>query len=285
MKRYKNFSLANYNSYKIQAYCKEALFPEKNADFVDIFNQYNRKEIILIGNGNNIILSKEFYDRPFIILNNCFNKIEIEDKIIIAQSAATFYDISKLALKNSLTGFEQFYDIPSSVGGGVVMNAGSNEGEIKDILIDLEYFDVEKKEIISIDNEGSKFSYRNSLFQNNKDYIVLSARFILKKGDSQKIKNKMNRIRNLRWEKQPRNYPNSGSVFKRPKGYYVGAMMDELNLKGYRIGGAEVSKKHSGFIVNVKNASGKDILQLINEVKMKIYKKFNVELEIEQRII
>ena len=285
MKIYKNFNLTNYNSYKIKAHCKEALFPEKNSDFVDIFKQYNRNEIILIGNGNNIILSKESYDQPFIILNNCFNKIEVKDKIIIAQSAATFYDISKLALKNSLTGFEQFYDIPSSVGGGVVMNAGSNEGEIKDILIDLEYLDVEKKEVVSIDNEGSKFSYRNSLFQNNENYIVLSARFLLKKGDSKKIESKMKRIRNQRWKKQPRNYPNCGSVFKRPKGYYVGAMMDQLNLKGYRIGGAEVSKKHSGFIVNIDNASGKDILQLIDEIKAKIYNKFKVELEIEQRII
>ena len=285
MKVFKNFNLKNFNSYKIDAVCERAYFPASSADFLTIFKENKRENIILIGNGNNIILSKDFYNESFIILNDCFNSIKIDDTIIEAQSAATFYEISNKALQNSLTGFEQFYDIPSSVGGGVVMNAGSNEGEIKDILIDLTYLDIFQRKIIRIDNKEANFSYRNSFFQDNDNTIVLSARFQLKKGKKENIKNKMIRIKNQRWEKQPRNYPNCGSVFKRPKGYYVGAMMDELQLKGYRIGGAEISKKHSGFIVNIDNASGKDILELINSVKEKVRLKFGVDLEIEQRII
>lgn len=285
MKFLKEFDLKKYNAYRVNAVCSKAWFPEKEEDFTFLCSNNTDSKRIIIGNGNNIILSKEYYEEEFIILNGCFDKIEIEDTTIIAEAGATLKQLSELAMNCSLTGLEIFYDIPSSVGGAVVMNAGTKEGEIKDILVKVRYLDLTDLQIKEIAKEDIGFEYRNSFFQKHTDKIVLKAWFNLKKGNPEQIKTKMAETKQTRWAKQPREYPNCGSVFKRPPGRFVGPMLDELGMKGFTIGGAKISEKHSGFIVNTGNATGKDILAIIKETQNRVKERFDVELEVEQRII
>lgn len=285
MKVIENLNLKNYNAYQIESYCSKAYFPESINDFFYLLSNETSDRKIIIGNGNNIILSKDYYEEAFIIINGCFDSIEVEGTVVQAEAGTTLLQLSKVALENDLTGFEIFYDIPSSVGGAVVMNAGSKAGEIKDILLKVQYLDLTDNQIREISKNEISFEYRNSFFQRNPDKIVLKAWFHLKKGYKEEIESLMERIKRERWEKQPREYPNCGSVFKRPPGRFVGPMLDELGLKGYSVGGAKISEKHSGFIVNMGNASGRDILDLIRFAQDKVKEKFRVVLEVEQRII
>ncbi|SFS55216.1 UDP-N-acetylmuramate dehydrogenase [Zhouia amylolytica] len=284
MKTIKNFNLTEYNSYGIKSFCSRAFFPESEDDIIEIYKN-SKSNIIVLGNGNNTILSKDYYDEEFIIFNNNFDNISEKDNIIEAESGATLYQLSNFALQNSLTGAEFCFDIPSSVGGAVVMNAGTKEGEIKNILQKVRYLDLINLEIKERNNTEIEFGYRNSFFQENRNKIILKAWFGLGIGDKCKIRANMDKSRKRRWERQPREYPNCGSVFKRPPGRFVGPMIDELGLKGFTIGGAQISQKHSGFIINVGCATGKDILAVINEVKLRVKEKHGIELEVEQRIV
>jgi UDP-N-acetylmuramate dehydrogenase len=280
-----NFNLKEYNAYRINAVCAKAWFPKNETDLLEIFIQNKNNRLIILGNGNNIILSKEYYAEAFIILNDCFNKVTVNNTEIEAEAGSTLLQLSETALKHRLTGFEIFYDIPSSVGGAVVMNAGTKEGEIKDILLKVRYLDLADRQIKEITKEEIGFEYRNSFFQKHINKIVLKAWFQLQDGNSEEIKAKMEKTKQVRWEKQPRDYPNCGSVFKRPPGRFVGPMLDELGMKGFTIGGAKISEKHSGFIVNTGNATGQDILAIIAEAQKRVKEKFGVDLEVEQRII
>lgn len=285
MRIYQNFNLTNYNSYRVNATCKTAFFPESEQDLIDFFKE--KESFVLLGSGHNIILSKSHYEKDFLIFNGNFNHAEVDSQLgmIEAESGITMLELSELALENSLSGIEIFYDIPSSLGGAVVMNAGASGEEIKDVLIKVRYLDLEDFQVKEINKEDISFEYRNSFFQKNTDKIVLKAWMQLKSVEKEVIKEKMETIKAQRWAKQPKEFPNAGSVFKRPPGYYVGAIMDELGLKGFTIGGAKISEKHGGFIVNFDNAKGQDIIDIINEVKSKVLDKFGVDLEIEQRII
>lgn len=285
MKVLKNFDLTNYNSYKISSNCRIAYLPEKENDFVELFKLLKGQEYVLIGNGNNVILSKYFYELPFIILNGSFNNINVNDVFIEAEVGATTIELSSIALKHSLKGAEFLYDIPSSIGGAVVMNAGTKEGETKNILYKVRYLDLNDLTIKEKLNHEINLTYRNSYFQNKKDKIILKAWFKLELGAYDQIEDLMKESKERRWSKQPREYPNCGSVFKRPPGKFVGPMLDELGLKGFTIGGAQISEKHSGFIVNLGDATGEDILDVINHVQKMVLDKFDVNLEVEQRII
>ena len=285
MKVYDNFNLKEYNSYRIKSICKRAFFPENEDDIIKLYKL--KKDLILLGSGHNLILSKMNYDAEFLIFNGNFDSIKVDNRlgIIAAESGATILTVSETAEKHNLTGAEFLYDIPSSVGGAVVMNAGTKEGETKNILQRVRYLDLDDMLVKEKMKEDLDLEYRNSFFQKNKNKIILKAWFQLSPGVKSNIRQIMEESKARRWARQPREYPNSGSVFKRPPGKFVGPMIDELGLKGYTIGGAQVSKKHSGFIVNLGNASGKDILELIQHLQEKVLQKFKVNLEVEQRII
>lgn len=280
-----NFNLREYNSYRVKAFCAKAWFPESETDFLELLSKIENKKLKILGNGNNIILRKDYYDEEFIILNGCFDKIKINNNQIEAEAGATLLKLSETALNYNLTGLEIFFDIPSSVGGAVVMNAGTNEGEIKDILVKVRYLDLIDMNIKEISKEEIGFEYRNSLFQKNPEKIVLKAWFELSEGKYEIIKEKMEETKRIRWTKQPRDFPNCGSVFKRPPGRYVGPIIDELGLKGFSIGGAKISEKHSGFIINTGDAKGSDILNLISEVQRRVKERYNIILEVEQKTI
>lgn len=280
-----NFDLTSYNAYGLKVHCAKAIFPENEEELVRLFQEEFVQGKIILGNGNNIILSKSYYKECFIIFHGSYNNIWVDENQIIALAGATLKQFSDTALNNSLTGAEIFYDIPSSIGGAVVMNAGASGEEIKDILIKVRYLDLKDFQIKEILRDDIGFEYRNSFFQKNTDKIVLKAWFNLNPGDRETIELKMEATRANRWAKQPRDYPNCGSVFKRPQGKFVGPMLDELGLKGFTIGGAQVSKKHSGFIINLGEATGEDILDIIKHVQKRVLDKFEVNLEVEQRII
>jgi len=284
MRVYHNFELTNYNSYKIKASCKIAYFPENEDDIIDFF--LKNKNYILLGSGHNIIFSKNYYDTPVIIFNGNFSQInKIGPTRLEVEAGAMMWDVATVALENSLTGLEVFWDIPSTMGGAVVMNAGASGEEIKDVLSTVRYFDVSENTINEIYKEDILFEYRNSFFQKNTDKIIIKAWLELNKGNQKLIHEKMNNIKAQRWAKQPKEYPNGGSVFKRPAGYYVGSIIDELGLKGTAIGGAKISEKHGGFIINTGNATGKNIIDLIQLIQNKVKENFGIELEVEQRII
>lgn len=285
MKIFKDFELTNFNSYKIKSKCSIAYFPESESDFIELFTTLKGNDYIVIGNGNNVILSKSYYNIPFVILNGVFDRITINGSFVEAEAGTTTFNLSEFALENSLTGAEFLYDIPSSIGGAVVMNAGTKEGETKNILHKVRYLDLNDLNIKEKLNSEIDLSYRDSYFQNNKNAIILKVWFQLEKGEQNKIESLMKESKERRWSKQPREFPNCGSVFKRPPGRFVGPMLDELGLKGFSIGGAQVSKKHSGFIVNKGEATGEEILTLIKEIQKRVKEKFDVELEVEQRVI
>jgi len=285
MKSYLGFDLTDYNGYKVRANCRKAWFPEAESDLLEIYSMDLEKRIIVLGNGNNVILSKEYFDQDFIIFNGCFNQIEVNGTEIMAESGVTLLRLSQIAMEHSLTGLEIFYDIPGSVGGAVVMNAGTKDIEIKDVLRNVRYLDLVDMKIKEIYCDDIHFEYRNSFFLRNPDKIILKAWFQLEHGNQKAIINTMEENKKMRWAKQPREYPSCGSVFKRPQGRFVGPMIDELEMKGFTIGGAQISEKHSGFIINIGNATGKDILAVISEVQKRVKDKYGIDLELEQRVI
>lgn len=284
MKISENFDLTYYNSYRLKAICAKAFFPESEYDVVTFFDRH--KDFVLLGSGHNVILSKEYYSKPFLIFNGNYDGIINNDHgLFEIESGALMSDVADVALNRGFGGIEIFHDIPSSLGGAVVMNAGAYGEEIKDVLVKVRYLDLRTMKVLEIPRDEMDFEYRNSFFQRNTDKIVLKAWLKLEKKDEKDIREKMDFVRKQRWEKQPKEYPNAGSVFKRPKGYYVGAMIDELKLKGLTVGGAMVSKKHGGFIINFDSATGENILDLISEVRTRVRETFGIELEVEQRII
>lgn len=284
MKVVESLNLVEYNSYRINSKCNIAFFPECEEDVISFFSKY--QEYVLLGSGHNVILSKSSYNKPFLIFNGNFNKIKLHDKRVFeVEAGAMMWDVSKLAFENSLSGLEIFYDIPSSLGGAVVMNAGASGEEIKDVLMKVRYLDLSDFRVKELSNDELQFEYRSSFFQKNTNKIVLKAWLKLSEGNSLDIKNKMDNIKAQRFSKQPKEFPNCGSVFKRPKGFYVGALIDELNLKGFSSGGAKISEKHGGFIINFDGAKGEDIIKIIRVVKDRVYNKFGIQLEVEQRII
>lgn len=284
MKIYNEFDLTNYNSYRVKTKCKAAFFPENEEEVVEFYKI--NQPFVLLGSGHNIILSKDYYNCNFLIFHGNFDRVEInESGLIEAEAGITMLQLSQLALKYNLSGLEVFYDIPSSLGGAVVMNAGASGEEIKDVIEKVRYLDLNDMLIKEISNREANFSYRNSFFQKEKNKVVLKVWLKLKPSDNSSIEQKMETTKEQRWAKQPKEFPNAGSVFKRPEGKFVGPMIESLGLKGYTIGGAQVSKKHAGFIINIGNATGNDILSLIDYIKEKVKEKYKVDLEVEQRII
>lgn len=236
----------------------------------------------LLGNGSNLII-KDGGIRGIVLLLKNFKEIKVEDTSIIAQSGAAIIDVSQKALSEQLTGLEFACGIPGSVGGAVFMNAGAYGGEIKDVL-DYAYVIDVNGELVKRDAADFNLGYRTSNIEANKD-IVLEVAFRLQPGAYEDIKAVMDDLTFKREAKQPLEYPSCGSVFKRPPGYYAGKLIQDSELQGVSIGGAEVSRKHAGFIINKNNATASDYIALIQHVQKTVKEKFAVQLEREVKII
>lgn len=287
-----NLSLKPYNSYRVDAIAATVYFPETNEDVVSLYGpDFGGRRKLLLGGGYNVVLTQPYYkEEIFIIIDDHFSTTKVKPapdtvdyKLIYAQAGQNLKALSKLALQHQLTGLEYFLDIPGSFGGAIYMNAGSKGEDICNMLDWARYLDITTGQVHRRIISSNDFGYRNSIFQDSKKLIVLDGELRLRVGDEEAIRSKMEGNMALRWDKQPRDFPNAGSVFKRPTGYYVGQLIEELGLKGHQIGGAAVSEKHAGFIINKDNATGADIQQLILDVQRRVREAYGVELEVEQQ--
>ena len=258
--------------------------------YVKISNEEQLKKIIpylqmveqpyfIKGNGSNILVSDKGYDGVILDVSNQFSDISVEGDTITASSGALMSKIAHVAMENSLTGFEFASGIPGTIGGGVVMNAGAYDGEMKDVVTSVKIMD-KSGEIFILDNHGMEFGYRTSAIK-ERDFVVLEVAIKLVKGDREAIASKMEDLALKRKSKQPLEYPSAGSTFKRPKGYFAGKLIMDAGLRGYSIGGAAVSEKHCGFVINKSDALAEDVYEVICEVREKVKARFGVLLEPE----
>lgn len=233
----------------------------------------------LLGNGSNTLVRDEGCRGVVLQIAGKMNRIRVEGSHITAQAGALMSQVARAAWEHGLAGLEFASGIPGTVGGGVVMNAGAYGGEMCQIVTHVRVVNRER-EVLVLDNESMEFGYRHSAIR-NQPFIVTEVGFLLEPGDPAKIKAVMDDLAARRREKQPLEYPSAGSTFKRPKGYYAGELIMNAGLRGFQIGGAKVSDKHCGFVINTGNATAADILDVIEEVQRKVKERFGVELEPE----
>ena len=241
----------------------------------------NNIPLFVLGNGTNILVRDEGFRG--IVLQVKLENIEINDTEVIVGSGVKNAVLAKRLTDNSLAGFEFASGIPGTIGGAIKMNAGAYGGEMKDIVSEVTYLDYEGN-IHVINNNDCEFSYRHSKFFDEKA-IILQAKLKLEKGNKSEIENRVKELLEQRKEKQPLEYPNAGSTFKRGEGFITAKLIDECGLKGYRIGGAQVSEKHAGFIVNKNNATASDILELIKYIQKKVKEKTGEDIKLEIEVI
>jgi len=276
--------MKNHTSFKVGGPVDILVTPENFQQVIDVIKLCKEDNVpyFVIGNGTNLLV-KDGGIRGGVIKLCKLDGITLENERIIAKSGATLKDISDFALENSLTGFEFACGIPGSIGGAVAMNAGAYNGEISHVIESAKVIGVDGT-ICSLNKDQLELGYRTSSVLKNV-YTVLEVILKLEKGEYEKIKTRMEDLNKRRNEKQPLEHPSAGSTFKRPEGYFAAKLIEDSGLKGMRIGDAEVSEKHSGFIINKGNASAKDILNLIKIVQDKVKEKFDVNLYTEVRII
>ena len=236
-----------------------------------------------MGNGSNLLIADEGYRGVVVKLAGGLNNIEIKGDIVYIEAGAIMSKISSVCLKNSLDGFCELSGIPGTFGGAVYMNAGAYGREIKDVLIDVTFID-EDGTVKTIKADEAQLGYRKSMFTNSSK-IILWGHIKLEKGNQEEISLKIKEVTKRRTEKQPLNYPSAGSTFKRPEGYFAAKLIEDCGLKGCRVGDAMVSEKHSGFVINCGSATFKDVIELTDHIKKEVKEKFNVELELEVKII
>lgn len=237
----------------------------------------------VIGNGSNLLVQDDGFDGVIIEIDSALAEIEINGNEIVAKAGAKLSKIAVKALNESLTGFEFAHGIPGNLGGAVTMNAGAYGGEMKDVLKWVKVLD-NNGEMKTLKAEELELGYRTSIIVKEK-MIVLEACIELHEGNRDEIEMHMKELMAKRKEKQPLEYPSAGSTFKRPEGYFAGKLIQDAGLKGYRVGGAMVSEKHSGFVINYDNATATDIINLMKDVRKKVYEEFQVTLEPEVKIL
>ncbi len=233
----------------------------------------------IIGNGSNLLVADDGYRGAVIQIYKSMNRIAVNGSCMIAQAGALLSGIAASALENGLTGFEFAAGIPGTLGGACVMNAGAYGGEMKDVLKRVLVMSLEGK-VFSIPAEELEMGYRTSIIA-KKGYIVLEAEIGLSAGKVQEIKAKMDDLKERRVSKQPLEFPSAGSTFKRPEGYFAGKLIQDSGLRGFQVGGAQVSEKHCGFVINKDHATAADIAELMRQVSEKVNRKFGVILEPE----
>ena len=237
----------------------------------------------ILGNGSNLLVSDKGYRGVIIQLYRSFGQITLKENEIHAQAGALLSGIAAMAREASLTGFEFAGGIPGTLGGAVVMNAGAYGGEMKDVLKEVTVLTPEG-EIVTLQAGELQMGYRTSIIK-EAGYIVLEAVISLKKGDQDEIKSRMQELAGMRSSKQPLSYPSAGSTFKRPEGYFAGKLIMDSGLRGYQVGGAQVSEKHCGFVINTGNATAKDVTTLMADVQRIVMEKFGVKLEPEVKFL
>ena len=283
-----NEPMKNHTSFKIggpaEFYIK--ITSIKELQKILEFAKKEKIKITILGNGSNVLVSDSGIKG--IVIRTNLKEIKIEPKEqnkieITVDDATPIGFLAQKLLKEEITGFEEISGIQGTIGGAILMNAGAHGKEMKDIVTEITAIDYNGK-IHKFTNEQAKFTYRNSIFSSGK-YIILQAKIILEKGNAKEIKAKMDEYAQFRKEKQPIEYPSAGSTFKRGTDFITAKLIDDAGLKGYTIGGAKVSEKHAGFIINTGNATAQDVLDLAKYVTNKVYEKFGKKIEFEIKIV
>lgn len=280
-----NEPMKNHTTFKIGGPAQYYVTPESVTQIQEVVSLCRNMNIPLhvIGNGSNILVGDDGVDGVVLALFNTFSDYEIKDNVITAQAGMSLIKLAVVALREGLTGLEFASGIPGSVGGAVYMNAGAYDGQMKDVVTSVTVLD-EAGNIRILGRDELDMGYRTSAVAKN-NMIVLQVVIELKSGDKEQIKARMNQLSELRKQKQPLEYPSAGSTFKRPEGYFAGKLIADAGLKGYSIGGAAVSEKHAGFVVNMGGATAKDVVELTDYIKKRIMEQFGVTLELEVKRI
>lgn len=277
--------MSSHTTFKIGGAARLVVYPdsrEQISKLVRVSGQENVR-LIAMGNGSNMLVSDDGIDACVMVLDEHFGEIRlIDDETVYADAGALLIKLCRFAYEHSLTGLEFAYGIPGSCGGGAFMNAGAYGGEMKDVLYRCDHIDKNGNEGY-LENDALKLSYRHSAYYDN-DCIITGIYLKLKKGNKDEIKAKMDDLIGRRRDKQPLEYPSAGSTFKRPEGYFAGKLIEDCGLKGRSVGGAQVSKKHSGFVINTGGATCKDVLELCKICSDTVFNETGVRLEMEIRV-
>ncbi len=279
IKFYNDFQLTNYNTLKIKSTAKLFYIPDNDGELITLLKKFKNSNPIIIGNGSNVLFSSKGIDEPLIYTGKIKSVITVGD-VVEAQAGIKVQTLSKLALDKKLSGFEFLIGIPASLGGACYMNAGAHGCSISDSFISAKIYDLEKNKIITLKKEDMNFSYRHSILK-EKPYILLSAKFKLKKTSQEEIKSKMDENIIFRKNRQPNlSMPNAGSVFKNPENCELsaGALIDKCGLRGFQIGDVQVWENHCNFVINKGKATSNDYIDVIFEMYSRVKEKFNIEL-------
>lgn len=289
---YINEPMSNHTTFRIGGIADVFVMPKNKEELVQLLyiGHFHHQPITVIGNGSNLLVSDKGI-RGIVIQTINMRQIEVKDQTtLVVGPGAKLKEIGEIALENRLAGFEFAYGIPGTIGGALITNAGAYDGEMSNIVKCVQILPktLSQNEMLlnykMYNNEQLQFGYRYSILQQI-DAIVTEVTIGLQRGNTTTIKAKMNDLEARRWEKQPMDLPSAGSIFKRPEGYYTGKLIDDCGLRGYQIGGAQISDKHCGFIVNKENATAQDVVELIRFIQTTLKERYNVTIETEVRMI
>lgn len=276
-----NELMSRHTTFRVggEAACLIKVLNSKELSKIITFLRQTEHEFFVLGNGSNLLVSDNGYEGVVLKLEGEFSEIKTDGLKIISGAGASLAAVARTAMEEGLTGMEFASGIPGTMGGAIVMNAGAYDGEMKQVVKEVTVMDQEGN-VLVLDNDTMEFGYRTSVIK-NRPFIVLSVVLELQEGEKAEIKKKMDDFAERRREKQPLEYASAGSTFKRPEGYFAGKLIMDAGLRGFSIGGARVSDKHCGFIINTGNASATDIAELIAEVQERVKEQFGVMLEPE----
>ncbi len=282
---YKNEPMKKHTTFRVGGQADYYIITKTNEEIREVVQLCRQEQVpyYVIGNGSNLLVSDAGYRGVIIQIYKGMDAVAIEGDIIRAQAGALLSRIGNAALEAGLEGFEFASGIPGTVGGAVMMNAGAYGGEMKDILLEATVLTPDG-EILVLKNQELELGYRTSIVARN-NYIVLEASIQLKKGDKDAIKERMNELKEKRVSKQPLEYPSAGSTFKRPEGYFAGKLIEDAGLRGFQVGGAQVSEKHCGFVINKGEATAADVMELMEQVSDRVEKMAGVRLEPEVKML
>lgn len=273
--------MSRYTTFRVggEAECMVLVESKEELSQLVFFLAQSGQNYFILGNGSNLLVGDKGYRGIILKLGKRMAGIHVEGTHLVAGAGALLSQVAAAARDAGLSGFEFAAGIPGSIGGAIVMNAGAYDGEMKQIVKLVRVMD-QRGEILTLDNDTMEFGYRTSIIK-DRPFVVMAAVFALTQKDRETVSARMDELMKLRKSKQPLEYPSAGSTFKRPEGYYAGKLIMDAGLRGYRIGGARVSEKHCGFVVNDGGATAADIREVIEEVQERVRDKFHVRLEPE----
>lgn len=280
-----NEPMALHTTFKIGGPARLAVFPKNENEISDVIKKCKEEKVryMVVGNGSNLLVADEGIDAVVILLGKEFGEVKlIDDTTIFAEAGASLMKVCRFAFENGLSGLEFAYGIPGSCGGGAFMNAGAYGGELGDVMFRCDHIDKDGNKG-SLEGDDLKLAYRHSAYYEN-GCVITGTYFKMQKADKEEIKAKMDDYMSRRRDKQPLEYPSAGSTFKRPEGNFAGALIEQCGLKGTSVGGAEISTKHAGFVINKGGATCKDVLDLCKKVADTVKAEKGIDLEMEVRV-